>query len=149
MKKEKKSGQLPEEMADIKSGRIFEIPPDYFSHLNDQFFDQKDQYHPPHQNTRKIIPLRLWWIAASIALLVSVAWWYSSDVMTSSSSSDVVNQGELGEYIQSEIMEYDLESLAQNLSDNDLNPISQDDAESYQSYIEEHLEDFEDIIYNQ
>ena len=146
MKNNNKIDPLPKEMADIKSGRIFEVPPGYFDQLSEQLFDKDNNFNPPAKNFSKIRSLRIWMVAASIAALISLSWWFVNDSSIITDNS-ITTEAELSEYIQQEIMEYDLESLSQNLNDADLYSLTEDETQPYKKYIEEHFEDFDEILY--
>ncbi len=138
---------LPEEMQDIKEGRIFETPPDYFENLTDRLFDKEGHYRFSESKPTKILRLRPWLIAASIALIVAMAFWFTYDNYNTS-TNHLTNASSLNDYIQAEIMEYDLEVLSANLNEIDLYSLSENDANFYEKYIEENLEDFDEIIFH-
>jgi len=145
MKSMKNNTGLPKEMEDIKEGRIFETPPGYFENLTGRFFDNEGHYRVAENKSAKIRQLRPWLIAASVVLIATLALWITFDLQRP--TNDLIDLSTLDDYIQSEIMEYDLEALSANLNEIDLYSISEDDANSYEKYIEENLEDFNELIY--
>lgn len=146
MKIYKENDEMPKEMADIKSGKIFEVPPGYFDQLSKQLFDQSDHRDSTPLKSTKIKSLQPWLVAASFAVLITLGWWYSTNKSVSSINNIAV-ESELSAYIQQEIMEYDLEALSLILKDEDLYSLTEDDQNPYKIYIEEHFEDFDDILY--
>ncbi len=147
MNQEKPMDPIPNKMTDIKSERIFDIPPNYFNQLEGQFFDSNGKYIHSAQKKRSFRSHYIWSIAATIALVVSVAWWYSTD--HSGSTQTTISETDLEHYIQSNIMDFDLEMLTQSLVRELSSPDVPIETGNYQSYIQENLDDFEDLLYLQ
>ena len=145
MKNIKHNENLPDQMADIASGQIFDVPPGYFDNLSGRFFDSKGQLKNLDQRTSTIKVLRPWLIAASFAVLALAGWFMLPE--NSTRIENLEDETELNEYILLEIMEYDLETLSGQLSESELYSITDAGGGSYEEYIEENLDDFEEIIY--
>lgn len=145
MKNNEPIGDLPDQISDIASGKIFDVPPDYFKNLQEQLFDNKGELKILEQRTSAIHTLRPWLVAASIALVAYTGWFMlSRDHLQ---MEDLQDKTTLSEYIQMEIMEYDLETLSRGLNESDLYPISDARISLYEEYIEENIDEYDGIIY--
>jgi len=136
---------LPEAMEEIRSGQVFEVPSGYFEELDSRIFNSQTQGKRSTARPAFIFLRKYWPVAASVALLMMIVWWMNRDVI--STDSNVVNLNELHDFIQEQIMEYDIETLAGMASGEETSNLFPGDTETLETYILEHLEDFETILY--
>jgi len=145
MKSEKPNHKLPQSMEDIRSGRIFDVPPGYFEKLDKTIFDALPEDRRSDSEPATLQWLKYWPIAASVALLVMAAWWINrSESLIGKNLAEVA---ELHEFIQEEIMEYDIETLAGLLPEDETTGLFSEEADDLETYIMEHIEDFDPLSY--
>lgn len=149
MKKETNKDGLTKAMEDIRSGNVFDVPEDYFENLTSRLFNEDGTFLPVRHHPGKLRELRPWLIAASLVLMVTMTWWYFNGWTGDTEIN--ITEASLHEYIQSQIMEYDVKTLAGNLSEADIDAGFYNhpdvDIELFENYIQENIEDFETMLY--
>lgn len=142
---ENNDDQLPEEMADIKSGEVFKVPETYFEDLRSKLFDENGRYIDPHRPGKTIRMIHPWMIAASLALIAILAWWFWS--VPSTPTEFIANEELLEEYLEIVALEYDMETLIENLEEEDILTLNKELSATYENYINENIDQFYELLY--
>jgi|GEM_PF-2636724 len=155
MKNDKKlpADLVEEKLEDIKNGGVFDIPDDYFTSLEEKIFvNRRSEFISPPANSdqkglvRFLKPMAY---AASFLIMIGLVWWMqqNSGENRSGFAERFVPEYVLEQYLETEIMEMDLEYLLQDLTDEDLQVLSDGIMLPYESYIDAYFEEFEEFMY--
>lgn len=141
---------LDEKLEEIKRNEIFDIPEEYFENLEQKLFVQRRSEFlsggafSMERKRPRIITLLGY--AASLLIILGAAWWFwlGPDQKL---PERLIPEYVLEQYLEDEIMELDLEFLLQDLTNEDLQILSNSITLPYESYIDAHFEDFEEFMY--
>lgn len=155
MKNDKKrpAGLMDERLEEIKNGKVFDVPVDYFQRLEQELFvNRRSEFmpsSPPASKKGRVLSLRPLTYAASFLILIGLVWWMwkGTDKSGSGFAEKFVPEYVLEQYLETEIMELDLEYLLQDLTDEDLQVLSDGIMLPYESYIDAYFEEFEEFMY--
>lgn len=143
---------MNERLEEIKNGKVFDVPADYFQRLEQELFvNRRSEFMPLSSSAglkARVLSLRPLTYAASFLILIGLVWWMwkGTDKNGSGFAEKFVPEYVLEQYLETEIMELDLEYLLQDLTDEDLQVLSDGIMLPFES-LDAYFEESEEFMY--